>query len=152
LRRGGTISGLMTSLFSAKTSLFCLQKFPVRLLRETQRKTLWHRHIYAVQIPLQPRVSQISLYFSLLAGNSGRRPVRTRLRRQPASTVSEARCPTIGKVPTFPLVTERPNGLSKDRLGFSPIAVPLLASSLLHRFFNILNLPKETWFGCAETG
>ena len=38
------------------------------------------------------QISKISLYFSLLAGNSGRRPVRTRLRRQPTSTVSTHRC------------------------------------------------------------
>jgi RHS repeat-associated protein len=73
-----------TSLFWATASLFSPTKFPVRFRRETPRKTLGYRDIQGNAGAAMASVSRISLYFSLLAGNLGRRLVRTGLRRQPA--------------------------------------------------------------------
>ena len=91
MRRAGGMIGLKRgySLFSREPSLFCLPEFPVRFLRENCRKAHNTERSEAMRAAA---VLQISLYFSLLAGNLGRRRVRTRLRRQPTSTVSTHRC------------------------------------------------------------
>jgi hypothetical protein len=87
-RGRGPLRGRWTSLFWVTVSLFSRPKFPVRSLRETRPKRPGIRRQLSNAGAAMAQVSQISLYFSLLAGNFGWRLVRTRLRRQPASAVS----------------------------------------------------------------
>ena len=77
--------GLGNSLFPNMLSLLLLQKFPVTASREKcHRRLIFAANPPQISIP-NSRKSQISLYFSLLSGNLGRRPVRIGLRRQPVS-------------------------------------------------------------------
>ena len=66
---------------------FSPPKFPVQFLRETPKKTVGYRYILSSADAATALISRISLYFSLLAGNLGRRPVRNGLRRQARSLV-----------------------------------------------------------------
>jgi hypothetical protein len=76
-------------------------EFPVRFLREIPKKTLGYRDILSSADAPTALISRISLYFSLLAGNLGRRPVRNGLRRQPASPVSMSNLQTSEMFATF---------------------------------------------------
>ena len=74
---------LQHSLISNLFSLFRLYKFPVRTLAAIRQKCPRVRDIVTKITAAQVPFSRISLYFSLLAGILGRRPVRDGLGRQP---------------------------------------------------------------------
>jgi hypothetical protein len=79
---------LKNSLILNKGSLFSLGRFPVLITGTFTRNVRVLRRISTKSGSAEGRVAQISLYFSLLAGNLRRRLVRSALRRQPASAVS----------------------------------------------------------------
>jgi hypothetical protein len=101
-------------------------------------------------------VSRISLYFSLLAGNLGRRPVRNGLCRQPASTGPFQR--SRGDLPAYRKTCVNSAAWRRDGQSllreFRPSSPtrPLLIESLWSQIFNIRFLHAETRFDSTETG
>jgi hypothetical protein len=149
MRGGGVTWSRVTSLFWVIASLFSRPKFPVRLLRETSAEE--------AGIPRQPsnadaaraRVSQISLYFSLLAGNLGWRPVRYGLRRQPASLVSGGCFPLTRIRATLPRVSQTLRGLFSSIFRILSQHRSISHASLRSPIFNIHYLAAETRFDIA---
>jgi pimeloyl-ACP methyl ester carboxylesterase len=150
MRGGGVTWSRVTSLFWVIASLFSRPKFPVRLLRETSAEE--------AGIPRQPsnadaaraRVSQISLYFSLLAGNLGRRLVRDRLRRQPASAVSRG-CFLLARIRALLLgVSETQRSLCSSISRMFGHHRSISRASLRSPLFNIRFLAPETRFAARK--
>jgi hypothetical protein len=95
---------------------------------------------------------QISLYFSLLTGNLGRRLVRFGLRRQPASSVSMGHLRFERKTVTVPALSVSPIGLRSGKILHLWVLERNFRASLRSRVFNIRFLKAETKFESPEIG